>query len=368
LKQVEAIRKKGQQEQKKHNKQQPKHQRKQVDDTNKMNTKNGVASKLHQHKDGIDIGSNFAYPWILNCDQYGSPSADIPQEMVYWKELPYDQTIISSPLRHPQEEQFITFEIDGGWNNVRMGFETVVAMAIATGRTLVLPPRQQIWGVVDTSREHHLAFDDFFPLLLSQTKSCKVISFNEFITNVVLCPRQWSHQHHSLRKFGHLKVNEQLGKDDGASMGNCSSIGSSTTQHQQRRQRNRPPLHQSSRMLSTMPPPTPSGGRSSSKNIIAEDTEHSTAENGCSISIADSRSSFPPHNQQLPQVRNLQNENMQQQKNRKHCLSDGDLIWKRCKDNAVKKPTIISRHVHSFFNNHKNLLCDYSSSTWTLYF
>jgi hypothetical protein len=40
---------------------------------------------------------------------------------------------------------FIYFLIGGGWNNVRMGIETTVAMAIAMGRTLVLPPLQTIY-------------------------------------------------------------------------------------------------------------------------------------------------------------------------------------------------------------------------------
>jgi hypothetical protein len=40
----------------------------------------------------------------------------------------------------------MTFEPDGGgWNNIRMAMETVVGLAVATGRTLVLPPEQRMY-------------------------------------------------------------------------------------------------------------------------------------------------------------------------------------------------------------------------------
>ena len=31
---------------------------------------------------------------------------------------------------------------EGGWNNIRMSMETAVTMALAMGRTLVMPPEQ----------------------------------------------------------------------------------------------------------------------------------------------------------------------------------------------------------------------------------
>ena len=40
----------------------------------------------------------------------------------------------------------MTFEPDnGGWNNIRMAFETVAVFAHATGRTLVMPPAQRLY-------------------------------------------------------------------------------------------------------------------------------------------------------------------------------------------------------------------------------
>ena len=42
--------------------------------------------------------------------------------------------------------QYLTFELDlGGWNNVYLAFETMVALARATNRTLVLPPADSIY-------------------------------------------------------------------------------------------------------------------------------------------------------------------------------------------------------------------------------
>ena len=40
----------------------------------------------------------------------------------------------------------MTFEPDeGGFNNMRMAMETVLVFAAATGRTLVMPPRQRFY-------------------------------------------------------------------------------------------------------------------------------------------------------------------------------------------------------------------------------
>lgn len=33
----------------------------------------------------------------------------------------------------------------GGWNNIRMGMETILVFAALTGRTLVIPPKQKMY-------------------------------------------------------------------------------------------------------------------------------------------------------------------------------------------------------------------------------
>jgi hypothetical protein len=44
------------------------------------------------------------------------------------------------------EEKYISFTVDrGGWNNVRMSMEIIFIVAAATGRTLVLPPKEPLY-------------------------------------------------------------------------------------------------------------------------------------------------------------------------------------------------------------------------------
>lgn len=74
----------------------------------------------------------------------------IVQGMVYWQDIPtdhiqyYDHHRSSSSSSVPKK--YITFELDaGGWNNVRMAFETVLLLAYSMNRILVLPPEQDIY-------------------------------------------------------------------------------------------------------------------------------------------------------------------------------------------------------------------------------
>lgn len=72
----------------------------------------------------------------ISCEVYGGPHD--ASEMVYWKDYHSSDAAYMSPFAEPKTK-YLTFEPDkGGWNNVRMNLETVLVMAHAMGRTLVM--------------------------------------------------------------------------------------------------------------------------------------------------------------------------------------------------------------------------------------
>ncbi|KAL3937356.1 MAG: hypothetical protein SGBAC_007523 [Bacillariaceae sp.] len=115
----------------------------------------------------------------LDCSAHGGPSNDLAEEMVYWKNLPNDESYVS-PFQDPDQRRYLTFEPDGGgWNNIRMSMETVLAMAIATGRVLVLPPSQKMYLLGGTD----FSFADFFPLhsIAKEHPGLEIITMKQFL-------------------------------------------------------------------------------------------------------------------------------------------------------------------------------------------
>ena len=112
----------------------------------------------------------------LNCAPYGGPSEADVEEMIYWEDIPSDAKF-RSPFYDPGK--YLTFEPDhGGWNNIRMAMETVIVMAHAMGRTLVLPPEQRMYLLGGK-----FTFNDFFHLdsVALEHDGLDIITTEEFL-------------------------------------------------------------------------------------------------------------------------------------------------------------------------------------------
>ena len=86
--------------------------------------------------------------------------------------------------------RYLSFEYDhGGWNNGRLGYEALVVLAHAMGRTLVVPPQQHLYLMAlnhkdkDDQKEHdEMGFLDFYDINLMRTqKGFHVMEMPEFL-------------------------------------------------------------------------------------------------------------------------------------------------------------------------------------------
>lgn len=130
----------------------------------------------------------------LNCAPYGGP-ADT-SDWVYWRDIPVDALHVSPFHRQRRRnnqteddnewEEYLTFEPDeGGFNNIRMAMETILALAFAMGRTLVLPPEQQLYLLKqkDHGQKSAFTFNDFFHMESIHTEHAglNIITMQEFL-------------------------------------------------------------------------------------------------------------------------------------------------------------------------------------------
>jgi hypothetical protein len=125
----------------------------------------------------------------LSCKNYGGPSDEDAAEMVFWNDIPQDAVFVSPYKRN--EAQYLTFEPDeGGWNNIRMSMETAVTMALAMGRTLVMPPEQGMYLLHknDKNQKNRFTFTDFFHFesVANEHPGLEIISFEEFLNREVM--------------------------------------------------------------------------------------------------------------------------------------------------------------------------------------
>jgi hypothetical protein len=126
----------------------------------------------------------------LSCAKYGGPSDEVASEIVYWEDIKIDAEFVS-PFKLKDTTQYLTFEPDhAGFNNVRMGVETVVALAHAMGRTLVVPPDRSIWALdsAENNQKNSFSFEEFFHFesIVIEHPGLEIISMEEFLRDVAI--------------------------------------------------------------------------------------------------------------------------------------------------------------------------------------
>ena len=119
----------------------------------------------------------------LDCTAHGGPSNEKAKEMVYWSDISSDNAHVS-PFY--DSNKYMTFEPDpGGWNNIRMSMESVLAMAVAMGRTLVLPPKQGMYLLDkdEHQKDNQFSFNDFYHLesIANEHGGLNVITMEQFL-------------------------------------------------------------------------------------------------------------------------------------------------------------------------------------------
>lgn len=133
----------------------------------------------------------------LDCRPFGGPDDDeILSDLVYWKDIHDDYSVVS-PF-HPTvkaasqdggvaglSRRYLTFEVDvhAGFNRNRMQFETMLAMAWAMRRILVLPPKWSLWPH-EAGMASYSSFDDYFDLdaLTKKYVGVDIVTMEEFLT------------------------------------------------------------------------------------------------------------------------------------------------------------------------------------------
>jgi hypothetical protein len=140
----------------------------------KKNTKRALAGRSEDETPALFGASRGTIKCDLNVDS-----------MAYWNDPQgtRDQEFVSPFVHNNNDEKYITFSTDrGGWNNVRMSMEIIFVIAAATGRTLVLPPKEPLYRLNADKQHKQRGFADFFPLGTPEfAKRVKIISTAEFI-------------------------------------------------------------------------------------------------------------------------------------------------------------------------------------------
>lgn len=102
--------------------------------------------------------------------------------MAYWNDPQgeRDRNFVSPFRLDDKQTHYITFWQDPGrFNNMRMSFEILVVIAAASGKTLVLPPTQNMR--LEYTVDNVNGYDEFYSFGEEFQKRVPVVSFAEFI-------------------------------------------------------------------------------------------------------------------------------------------------------------------------------------------
>ena len=147
----------------------------------------------------------------LNCVEHGGPDNLLAEEMVYWQAIPRDLEHTSPFYQENERERFLTFEpYHGSFNNMRLSFETALALAYATGRTLVLPPKHAI-PLLSPGEHKQVGISDFFAmksLHAKQHKGRKVITMKEFLNRQLHMKKPLLHIPHNRTNWNGQSVHK----------------------------------------------------------------------------------------------------------------------------------------------------------------
>lgn len=156
---------------------------------NEYKNPNSNAFKSHAEKAAAAMAAEASVHKVagLSCSDHGEhvPDKDV-EDMIYWQDIPEDANFESPFKRVGPETKYLTFEPDeGGWNNIRMAMETAVTLALAMGRTLVLPPEHGMYLLhkADQGQKNRFTFKDFFHFdsVEMEHKNLDVITFEDFL-------------------------------------------------------------------------------------------------------------------------------------------------------------------------------------------
>ena len=129
----------------------------------------------------------------MQCKISYEPTCEMYNYVRFWNKRFHPADCYESPLRPGakaktpwNEKKYVVFQPDvGGWNNIRMGAETVILFAHATGRTLVMPPTMKFYllNLNKKEEDNESSFQKFFDFS-KLAEALDIVSMDDFVEHV----------------------------------------------------------------------------------------------------------------------------------------------------------------------------------------